>query len=128
VKNTPTLAGSTVVYLLDQPVACGDISASGWDQGPGGAPPAGTRIIELSMGAMTPTQYSVAATLTTTTAAANDGTVPVAMDDLATSGTVTLATITPGMSVTGCFDVGGGAAGHITGTFDAKWCATGTEP
>jgi hypothetical protein len=128
VKNTPTLAGSTVLYLFSGNVACGDISASGWDQGPGGKPAAGTKVVELDMGSATPMQYPIATTLTATTANASYGVVPVANDDVATSGTLTLSALNAGMNVTGCFDVTLTTNGHISGTFDAKWCATGTEP
>jgi hypothetical protein len=130
VGNTPTLAGSTVLYLFSTSVACADISAPGWDNKASGSPAAGTKVLELSVGSKSTGTYTVASAIATGGASAAYNVTPAGAtaDDVGTSGTVTLATYSAGTSISGCFDVTLTTNGHVSGTFDATWCPSGTEP
>ena len=141
VIGSPDNAATTAVYLIGAPaVGCAAIGASGW----GRTIPAGTQIFEMIMATKTP----AADTYTVSTAAAP----PVGSAEVqyvlaaatknetrATSGTVTLSTLTPNGPAVGKFKVqfpssgdagdgGDAGASALEGTFNAVFCAAGHEP
>ena len=119
-------ANTTVIYVFDQPISCGDISDPGWDQRVTDQ----TQSLELKLVGLAAGSYPASGrpgagesvdnyTLTSTSATpAEQG---------ATAGTVMLDAIAAGASASGRFDLTF-AGGSLTGTFDAAFCAGGNEP
>ena len=121
-------ARTRVLHLFDQPVKCGEISHTGWDE----SITDGTQVLELKLIGSTPGDYSVAVdgrpgmgqTDANYTLSSQQGT---PSEVSATAGQVTLSSLQDGVSAQGSFELnfpGGG----VSGEFDAVYCPGGREP
>lgn len=119
-------ANTVVIYVFDNAIACGDISSPGWDQRITDQ----TQSLELKLIGKSPGIYPVAARPSTGqstdnyTLTSTSGT-PSEMG--ASSGTVSLGSLVDGAGANGTFDLTF-PGGSLSGSFDAIWCAAGSEP
>jgi hypothetical protein len=126
--GAPDDPATTVVYVFSKPVKCSDISSPGWDTRITNA----TQFLEMKMFGTKVATYKVT---TSKTPAAGDASVNYTLstttgtpaETVGNSGTVTLATITAKTNVTGNFALKFGTH-DVSGTYDATFCAAGTEP
>jgi hypothetical protein len=110
-------AGSSpvILFLFDAPKSCASLANFNWDKIIGKM-----RVLEIGLDAATVKAYPIrkGATVAYLQGEYNPD---------ADSGTVTIASATPGKSIAGSFDaMFGGQA--IKGSFDAAFCAEGVEP
>lgn len=146
IANPDPVSTPVILFLFESPIECSAISALGWDSS------VTTRVLEINLWEVTdggpiltggsgPLLGSslIASPRTFTIDAAAIGTAYVAylsgaIDAEASEGTVTIDRLTPAQNIVGSLDVKFPAAGasagpaSATGSFDAKWCATGVEP
>ncbi len=115
-----------VFYLFDQPVACADITAHGWDQ----TITDGTQSLEMKLIGSTPGDYPVATRPSAGQSSDNytitsQSSTPVEV--AATGGSVTLTGITDSVSAVGNINLTF-PNGSLTGSFRAVFCGQGVEP
>ncbi|MCA9494735.1 MAG: hypothetical protein KC621_32625 [Myxococcales bacterium] len=126
--GAPDDASTTVLFVLDAPVTCDELSEPGWDT----RIEDGTFALEIKLIGQDPGDYPVPAdgrpsggesddnlTLTSTTAAPSEVS--------ATEGVVTLADLVPEDSASGSFDLVF-PTGTIAGSFEASFCPGAHEP
>ncbi len=128
----PDSPSTTVVYVFSKVLNCGDSAISfgtpGWDQ----RLPLDTQILKLKTFATTAGTYAVvqSATPSSTQAQAqyelSKQTTPVTT--IASSGTITLTSVTAGSRVQGSFSVNFTGTDQLSGTLDAGYCTIGVEP
>jgi hypothetical protein len=124
----PDDPASTVVFVFDTAVQCGQVSAVGWDQ----RIQNGAQVLEMKMLGTTPMVYKVT---TSATPAAGEASVNHAIatvggtppETSGSSGTVTLSVLTPMMRASGSYALMF-PNGSLEGSFDATYCAGGVEP
>jgi hypothetical protein len=117
-------ADTTVVYVFSKAVGCNDISAVGWDT----RVPQDAQFVELKMnGTTAPATFTVVTRLSTAPGEANTNYTMAVKEQVASGGSVTLATLVPKTSASGSFAVTF-QAGKLDGAFDAVWCEKGVEP
>lgn len=127
--GNPDIPGNTVIYVFDQPVACSQMTAAGWDA----ALPTGYQILEIKMNGTTPANYPDQSLPTPPTGKSYSGytvAMPTATDVGASGGSVSLTSL--GLPNASGFAVGTfqltWSAGSLDGKYDAPYCATGREP
>lgn len=121
-------ARTTVIYVFDQPVACGEITQAAWDE----TVTDSTQALEMKLIGTAPGAYPIAAdgrpsggesdvnyTVTSTSGTPSEVS--------ATAGSVTVDALTDGTSAGGQFDLTF-PGGTVTGAFSAAFCADGREP
>jgi hypothetical protein len=108
--------GETRLFIFDTAVGCSAIMATGWDKGLS----ATAQVFEFAMAGTMARAYNIA-----TDADANylRGDVNPSAD----GGSITLTVVNAGRNVAGTFDLMF-QSDHVTGTFDAAYCANGVEP
>lgn len=118
---------TTVLYVFDSPIACGEIIAAGWDE----TVPDQSQAIEIKLIGKSPGTYPVASGLPTSgeadvnyTVTSTSGT---PSEVSATAGSVTLDAIDGIASATGRFDLVF-PGGMLAGSFTAATCGPGREP
>jgi hypothetical protein len=119
---------TVVVYLLDNPIACGELAAPGWDE----RVTDGTQSLELKLIGQAPGQYPVPADGRPSSGESTDNytltsTAGAPAEVSANAGAVTLDSYEADASAVGSFDLTFGD-GSLSGTFSATWCADGHEP
>ncbi len=123
-----------VVYVFSKKVDCAKLHPAGWADD--GRIPAGTQFLEIKMkGTTAPDTFTVlggaGTNLAPHEASVNysitslDG--GVSAETISSGGTATLSRVSAGVDTVGTFSVKFGAA-TVAGTFDAAFCAGGTEP
>ena len=135
----PDVAATTAVYLIGAPVACADITSSGWSH----TIPANIKIFEMILQTRAPAagSYTVSAGAPPVGGAEVQYIVssPVRNETRATSGSISLTALTPNTAATGTFgvqflgagdagDAGDAGASMLSGTFNAVYCAAAHEP
>jgi len=132
----PDNAATTAVYLVGKDLGCADISASGWAH----TITAGTQVFEMIMTSKTPATgpYTVSTATSPPVGSAEVQYIvaaPGRNETRATTGSIDLTSLAPGVEAVGTFDVhfgagdGGDAGGSgLSGTFRAAYCAGGHEP
>ncbi len=134
--GVPDVASTTAVYLVGKPIACSDITTSGWAH----TIAAGTPIFEMIMATKTPAagQYTVSTASSPPVGSAEVQYIvaaPARNETRSTTGTIELTTLTAQSEAVGTFSVQFGAtdggdagANSLSGTFTAAYCAGGHEP
>jgi hypothetical protein len=125
--GAPDSKTTTVVYVFSQPVACGDLCATGWDA----RVPDGTQILELKLFGTEPGTFKVVKTATPADGEASVNTTFTSggtpAETSASGGTADLSALTPEESAQGDFTLAFGSE-SLSGTFDAAYCPGGHEP
>ncbi len=125
----PDNAATTAIYLVNAPLTCAETAASGWSH----TIPMGTHIYEMILTTSTPAtgSYSVSGATSPPVGSAEVQLIvaqPTRNETRATTGTVTLATLTAGSKAAGTFSVGFVDGSMLQGSFDAVYCADAHEP
>ena len=132
--GAPDDPSTTVVYVFSRPVDCAKLHPSGWADD--GRIPAGTQFLELKMkGTAAPDSFKVlggaAANLAPHEASVNYSLTSLdggpSAETISSGGTVTLSNLVAGADAAGTFSITFGAS-TVTGSYDAAFCAGGTEP
>lgn len=139
--GAPDSAATTALYLIGKPIACADITTSGWSH----TIAAGTQIFEMILVTKTPPidRYTVSTAASPPVGGAEVQLIvaaPQRNETRATTGTIDLTKLIANNQAAGTFNVQFGAAGDasddagdggangLTGTFTAAYCAAGHEP
>ena len=127
--GSPDDPKTTVVYVFDKPLKCGDIKLPGWDT----KIPDGTQVLEMKMFGTTPASYKITTSMTPAvgeaavnyTLSSQTGT---PTETFSMGGTVVLTTRVAMMSATGSFTIDFGGGDMLKGTYNAIYCPGGHEP
>ena len=119
--------GLQTIFLFERQMACSGIQVAGWDKAAGLG-----QLLEITLSSVDVKTYDLALDPDAgrLTSAAYLSAVNPMVNPTATSGSVTITSITPNDSILGSFSATFPApqAGTLTGTFNATYCPGGVEP
>jgi hypothetical protein len=121
-SGKPDDPSNTLVYVLDEAITCAEVSSPGWDTRISD----GTQVLEIKMLGKSAASYAVPTKAEISYTLSSQTSTP--PEQSATGGSASLDVAVTGTSgAQGSFDITF-AHGHLSGTFDAPFCADGVEP